>query len=704
MKARRRADAARPKVPVQVASEQVLTVAKPRRKELWAACGLVAITLLAYSNSFHAGFTLDNSVLLHQEQIKESSSRNIGLIFAHTYWWPVVETGLYRPLVTLSFLFNYAVLGNADNPAGYHWINFLIHAINMLLAFAVLLKGIRKFWPSVFAAGLWAVHPVLTESVTNIVGRADLLAAMSILGGFLIYLHSKEVRGWRKLPWLVALFAVTTIGVFSKENAVTILGVIAVYELAWWKERGSVRDLAAGAVAVLLPIAAFLYQRWAVLSASPAAVIPFVDNPLVGAGFWTGRFTALKIMAKYLALLVWPARLASDYSWAQIPFIRATAADWIPVLTVLSLGGILLILFRPQREMFFFGVLAFGTFLPGSNLLFPIGTIMAERLLYLPAFGLIVCLVLTVLWVGERVHVRDFGPAILVVAILACTVRTWARNPDWNNDRTLAEATVRASPRSFKAHILLARARYAADSAHSNIDRVIEEGERGVTLLNPLPDSQNVWTAYRELGGYYLVKGDASAGKPAWLRSIQLLNRAISIIEAQPAALAADGGVVVPLDLAEAYRTLSGAWLRLSESTRAYNAAVHARDLNPASSDGYRALANALRASGRDEEAITALMEGQMLTSDPSLSPEMVAIYRSRHDPGCTLIQGPNGPEPDPHCPIVHDDICTAVAGAMRIQLRMHRQREANVMMDRAETVYGCAPGPLEKLLQGLRP
>jgi tetratricopeptide (TPR) repeat protein len=342
---------------------------------------------------------------------------------------------------------------------------------------------------------------------------------------------------------------------------------------------------------------------------------------------------------------------------------------------------------------------AFGTFLPTSNLLFPIGTITAERLLYLPAYGLIACLVLAVYGIGERTRMRVFAPAVLILAMLGCSVRTWERNPDWQNNLTLAESTVRASPRSFKAHMLLARALYGADPRHSNLDRAIEEGERTMALLDPLPDVRNVWSAYREVGGYYLVKGDGLHAKAAWQRAIQLLTRAISILEAAPPAPAAAGEVVVPLDSAEAYRTLSGAWLRLSDSQKAYDAAVRARDLNPASSDGYRSVAAALRASGRDEEAITALIEGEMLTSDPSLSPEIVGIYRARHNPGCAITQGPNGPEPDPACPMVRNQICAAVAGAMRVQLRLHRQRQAMLMMNRGAEAYGCALDPLEKVL-----
>ncbi len=144
---------------------------------------------------------------------------------------------MYRPFTTLSYLFNYAVLGDGDQPSGYHSINLILHLGNVLLAYALALRLVRRFWPSVFIAALWAVHPALTESVTNIVGRADLLAAMAVLSGFLMYLKSTEAAGWARAVWLVGLGIVTTFGVFSKESAVAILPLIVFYELVWWKDR-----------------------------------------------------------------------------------------------------------------------------------------------------------------------------------------------------------------------------------------------------------------------------------------------------------------------------------------------------------------------------------------------------------------------------------------------------------------------------------
>src|SRR5579863_9981402 len=209
-----------------------------RFRHMLAAALLSAAVLAAFSNSFSAGFVFDSKpILLQDPRIREATAGNLALIFQHTYWWPTGEAGLYRPLTTLSYLLNYAILGNRDDPAGYHWINLLLHLANVLLVYVLATRLIGRFWPALFVAALWAVHPLHAESVTNLVGRADLLAATAVLGGLWLYLKSTETTGGRRLAWLVGLALVSAVGFFSKESAVVVVGVIALFEFAWWNER-----------------------------------------------------------------------------------------------------------------------------------------------------------------------------------------------------------------------------------------------------------------------------------------------------------------------------------------------------------------------------------------------------------------------------------------------------------------------------------
>jgi hypothetical protein len=131
------------------------------------------LVLAAYSNSFQAGLIYDSTpILLKDPRLHTVTGQNLGLILTKEYWYPPTGNGLYRPLTTLSYLFNYAVLGNGSQPVGYHVVNYLIHGANATLAF---LLGLTLFGETAAAfamAALWAVHPVLTESVTNVSGSA----------------------------------------------------------------------------------------------------------------------------------------------------------------------------------------------------------------------------------------------------------------------------------------------------------------------------------------------------------------------------------------------------------------------------------------------------------------------------------------------------------------------------------------------------
>lgn len=628
-------------------------VAIRKARPTWlAGLALVALTALAFSNSFTAGLALDNQVLVTGDpRIREVSGQNIAQILQHTFWWPNGEAGIYRPLATLSYLFNYAVLGNGAQPAGYHWINFLLHAGNVLLVFALMLRLLGGFRVPLFVAALWAVHPVLTESVTNIVGRADLLAGAAVLGGFLMYLKSAETAGRQRIVWLLGLAFATTVGAFSKESAVVLPGVIVLYELTLSRR---LRALLWGCGATIPPIAAMLWQRSIVLGASPAAEFPFVDNPIAGANFWIGRLTAIKVLARYLWLTIWPWKLSADYSYSEIPLAHGSSWDWIAWIAVAVVLGLIGFAFR-RRMIFFFACFGFLNLLPTSNLLFPIGTIMAERLLYLPLVGWLACIVLAVSGV-RRAHV------VLAVVVAGFAIRTWVRNLDWRDDLTMATAGVKASPHSFKTHRLLAVALFQSQPDYSNIDHVLRESNKSLAILKTLPDNRDIPSPWNEAAAYHLAKGDSlhgSSNEP-YEQAVEMAKRAIAIEAASRTPVAA-----------ESYRLLATAYLRLHKGDQALSAATQARTLDPSSVDAYRQIADAYLAQSRGEDAAIALAQGMFATGDGSLRMDLLKLYQSGVDTAaCAVVDGPRGPALNPQCEIVRRDLCAGAARAQRMDLR----------------------------------
>jgi hypothetical protein len=682
----------------------------PLLQNLIVPSALCLITLLAYSNSFHTGFVVDSDYLiLRDPRVHALTSENLGLIFTHGYWWFPPEKGLYRPFSTLSYLFNYAVLGTAEDPSGYHWINFLLHFFNVVLVYGLALRLLKKLWPAAFIAALWAVHPVLTESVTNIIGRADLLAGAAVLSGFWIYLKSTESTGWRRAAWLAGLTAVTTIGVFSKESAVVILGVIALYEITWWKERKQLRGLLLGCAAAAPPILAWWYVRSQVMAQSMTPIFPFVDNPLVGAHFLTARLTAIVVLAKYLWLLMWPAHLSWNYYYNQIPLARGTLQDWLAWITIAAVIVVATMQIKRNRLYFFFAAFAFVAIAPVSNLVVLIGTIMAERFLYLPSVGFAFCVVLIVYALGQRIGARTLAPILLSVIVAVLAIRTWARNPDWRTNLTLMTADVTSSPNSFASHESLATEMYVADPTHSNIDAVLDEADRSLAILDPLPDFLNHADVYANAADYYERKADTlsqtgpdgkilmtEAGAQADRKALQILMRGVSIDRAaddesrrKEMARGKPESEIPHVGSLLLYQVLSLTYIRMGEYQKAYDTALYARLLAPFQPETYLLMANALFPLNRTEEGGRALMDSYLIAQNPAVLSSLQQFFRSGFDPsGCAIAEGTAGPYLNTSCAPVHKIICEATADLNHAYIEAHRPDLA----DQTKTLeqFGC--------------
>lgn len=693
---------------------------------------LLILTLLAFSNSFQAGFTLDNKGLLHDPRLVQATAQNVGLILHHSYWWPNGEAGLYRPLTTLSYLLNYAILGNGDQPAGYHSLNFALHAINVLLVFALLLRLTGQLWMSGLIAAAWAVHPLLTESVTNIVGRADLLAGCATLGGFLLYLKSAEAEGWPRAAWLAGLMAITFVGVFSKESAVCIAAVIVLCELvrpgygspsagdhAVSEERGGVRISALfwGCAATAVPIGVMLYQRSKVLAASLPAEFPFTDNPIVGASFWIGRLTALKVIARYLWLVVWPAKLSSDYSYPEIPLVRGTIGDWIYCAVVLAGIGLAGYIYQRNRTAFFLLCFAGATFFPMSNLALPIGTIMAERFMYLPSIGLIACFVVAIYWACARFHVGRFAPAVVGLMIVCFAIRTWGRNADWLDEVSIVTASLDASPNSYKLHRQMAALLYGEERTPGNIVRGLEEAEKSVALIDTLPDVQSTAEPFCLAGAYDFVQGEllsrpsgdaavaSSRASAEFRQGIARVERCAAIDKAVHNAYNAKlaishPGMSAPEGDPQPYLMLSSVYVRLNDPDKAVVAAREALRLHPRSPAGYLQVANVFMRKNLTDDAASALTEGTLLTSASGLAEALATLYRDGPDSGnCKVIQTESGQTMNPQCTPFRQRVCAIAADVLKVRIEMSRRDLAE--QQRLEFVQhdGCPARPLDAVL-----
>ncbi len=458
------------------------------RLRAWLPWILVALAAgVPYLNALRCGFVYDD-----EAQILENPH-----VAADAPWWRALarplwpepnEAGLYRPVTALTFRLQRTPQSARppaaaaeqrvspddrhalrDDPRAFHAVNVALHAGVCLLAFAIL----RRLWGerrglALAAALTFAVHPVHTEAVTGIVGRAELLAAAWGLAGYALWLRatrrSPVPRGGAGIATWLGLTLCFAVAAGSKESAVGWILLLGAHRLGAFGDARSYAAVAGAGGGILrrglladgsvaLGFALYVAARVAVLgTVFGLGTVTAIDNPIYAADGLTRILTAGHVLARDVGLILWPARLSADYSFDVIRPVSQLFSLSALFLIALLAGVVAAIRHRSAVTAATWGLLLFvALILPVSNLLFPIGTIMGERLLYLPSLGLLVAALYPAHHLMTRIGTRRGSVILLVLLLVALSARTWARNEDWRSNRTLFGAAVRVSPRSVKA-------------------------------------------------------------------------------------------------------------------------------------------------------------------------------------------------------------------------------------------------------------
>ncbi len=387
-----------------------------------AALILLVLTACVYVNTLGNEFTQDDYFyIVPNEQIRSTPWR---LFAVHP------SNGLYRPVTMLSFALNYAVGGL--HPQGFHFLNVLLHGMVSVLLYALLSELLNRPRAAFAAALTFAVHPIHTEAVASAANRAELLAA-----GFLLLAWWMHLRG--REAWAAAIFAVALL---SKESAVAFLALAPVADYAC-------RLLRPRTYAIYATVlGAFLVVRRIMAGGLTLSLIPFIDNPLAHQDAYWRVLNALQLGWKYVALQIYPVHLSADYSYNALP----VSHSWLTLLPALLGWAAVLTLwvrsFERNAAVAVAGSIWFAGFALSSNVLFPIGTIFAERLAYLPSAA--ICLVAGLAWERLLDWRKEAAGAALAVVLALFSMRTVARNLDWRSNLTLYNAAATVVPESAK--------------------------------------------------------------------------------------------------------------------------------------------------------------------------------------------------------------------------------------------------------------
>jgi protein O-mannosyl-transferase len=394
---------------------------------------LLAVVASTYGNTVANDFTMDDIQLfvVNNPQVIHPS---LQALFS-----PNKFTNVFRPLTFGTFALDWKI-GQGFAP-GFHVVNLVLHAIVTLLLYMLLqrlFQGLRQANPLALAAALlFAVHPIHTEAVASISGRAELLCAGFLIAAWLLHLEDREG------PALICF----ALALLSKESAIVLLPLIIMGDYVNNNWKSPFRYLRTASITLL-----YLAVLWRVRGNHLGAVnTSLLDNPLVGIPAGPRILNALRVAWKYVGLQLYPATLSCDYSYNQIPLYSSWRYTLPAALAaVAAVGGWIWAVRKRQRGLVLAGGIYMAGFIVTANILMPIGTIMAERLAYLPSAGFCLLAALAWNWLRERQPTLALGLFAILIAVLGA--RTIVRNRDWRDNDTLYSAQLRNAPGSAKTH------------------------------------------------------------------------------------------------------------------------------------------------------------------------------------------------------------------------------------------------------------
>ncbi|XP_047035892.1 protein O-mannosyl-transferase TMTC4-like isoform X1 [Helicoverpa zea] len=491
---------------------------------------LICFAVLPFIFSLEGEFVFDDSEAVVKN--KDVTSESWTDVFFNDFWGTNIQSNLshksYRPLTVLSYRLNYVLSGRTLSAYHFKITNLFSHVVCCLLVWEVFQTILshekkpsssqdetahqqlsnqpsrsKKLWKDTayLATLLFAVHPVHVEAVCGVVGRADLLAAETFFQAFLCYYKSTTSHKYKHF-YLFTTVLLAGIAMLFKENGVTVLGFCLVYELTimFWRKRNENRSTSMlrldhvhhsiesvfRIICLSVGIAALLYARWLVMGRTRPEFKP-TDNP---AAFSYSPFTKVAtfnfIYFLNLLLLIWPQWLCYDWSMGCVQLIERVTDSRIIFIYAMHLYGLFLLesVWSGRKKTDRAVVLAVSLivipFLPASNLFFPVGFVIAERILYISSAGY--CLLLAIgfnrLLFRRTKVVRSIGMFMFIFLLLIYATRSWHRSQDWQTEHGLFISGLSVCPLNAKVHYNVAK---AAD-ANNQVDWALYEYKEAIRL------------------------------------------------------------------------------------------------------------------------------------------------------------------------------------------------------------------------------
>jgi len=400
---------------------------------------IVVVSLFIYGNTLRNSFIYDDQRIIEECEFIQSW-KNLPDLFNVRYFDSSGEM-TYRPTVSFTYLVDYTFW--KLNSVGYHLTNVIIHSINGILLFFLMLNIFKKHSISLICSLLFVTHPVATEAINAVCFREDLLALSFSILSFIFYLKGRESSGSYPRYYLGSC-CFFLLAVFSKENAFSLFPILCAYDifLAKTKDRADRERLMfyfifAAAVVFYLAIRFYFLKN---PDEPPFAIEPFFYRLL----------SMSRMIVLYIKLFLFPLRLSAEYVYTfstSLLDIRAL----LSIMVVVAILFISKVLYRYNNRISFGIWWIFLSLVPVLNII-PLFNPVAERYAYfaLPGYCMMLVLVMEMVYSRVRGSMRFIAISFLGLLLIFYSVRTVIRNSDWRTPIMLYERTLKQCPNSAR--------------------------------------------------------------------------------------------------------------------------------------------------------------------------------------------------------------------------------------------------------------
>lgn len=406
---------------------------------------IAIVGFLVYANSLGNGFVWDDRALVTGNVFVHDWRHLPKLFTTNLFAGASGRSAFYRPVQALTYTVEYHLWGKSA--FGFHLTNMLLHLGNAMLLY-LLIAPIATRRAAMVAGLLFVAHPLQTEAITYISGRADPLALCFMLLALLAY---RQARAHITANlWRFASLAAFMMALLSKEMAMIFPALLILYDVTT-DPPAHPRDLLWRLGRRYWPYLAIVALYGGLRRLIPDLyVVP--PGPQMGLGHRV--LLMLSVLSEYLSLLAIPRDLHMERVF-PIPTSLLNPTVLIGALSILLLIGLAWWAW-PRARLLTFGISwFFVAFLPISNLV-PLNAFMAEHWMYLPGIGLFLVAGLGLDAVPGRVY-RQGAIGVFAVVLLLYAGISFRRNLDWKDEATFYTLTMKAAPESIRVRINLGR-------------------------------------------------------------------------------------------------------------------------------------------------------------------------------------------------------------------------------------------------------